>query len=88
MTVVGWLILILVLLAAAFGILGAVLKAAAFVVLTVILSIAVLVTVGWYVLKHQARKLAGEIGARTTDGRVARPQREDGELPPTRDDRY
>jgi uncharacterized protein (DUF58 family) len=84
----GWLILILVLLAAAFGVLGAVLKAAAFLALTVLLAIAVLVTIGWYVVKHQARKLTGELDARIADQRVERYRRDEGPLPPPRDDRY
>jgi peptidoglycan/LPS O-acetylase OafA/YrhL len=86
---VGWLILILVLLAAAFGILGAVLKAAAFVVLTVVLSVVLLATVGWYVVKHQARRLLTDVDRRIADERVDRFRHDDGgELPPPRDDRY
>ncbi|HEX6131048.1 MAG TPA: hypothetical protein VF044_04910 [Actinomycetota bacterium] len=84
----GWLILILILLAAAFGVLGAVLKAAAFLVLTVLLTIAVLGTIGWYVVKHQARRLTGELDQRIADQRVERYRRDDGPLPPARDDRY
>ena len=85
----GWAILILVLLAAAFGILGAVLKAAAFIVLTVLLSIVLLATVGWYVVKHQARRLMGDVDGRMADQRVERFRRDDdSELPPPRDDRY
>jgi hypothetical protein len=86
---VGWLILILVLLAAAFGILGAVLKAVAFVVLTVILSIVVLVTIGWYVVKHQARRMMTDVDQRMAGQRVERFQQDDHrDLPPPRDDRY
>ena len=85
----GWAILILVLLAAAFGILGAVLKAAAFIVLTVLLSIVLLAAVGWYVVKHQARRLMSDVDGRMADQRVERFRRDDdGELPPPRDDRY
>jgi len=84
---VGWLILILVLLAAAFGVLGAVLEAVVFVVLTVVLSVVLLITIGWYVLKHQARKLVRGLEART-DGPSVQTQRDEGELPPPRDDRY
>ena len=85
----GWLILILVLLAAAFGILGAVLKAAAFVVLTVLLSIVLLVAVGWYALKHQARRLMTDVDRRMADQQVDRFREDDGgQLPPPRDDRY
>ncbi|HSL11775.1 MAG TPA: hypothetical protein VLA82_10725 [Actinomycetota bacterium] len=85
----GWLILILVLLAAAFGILGAVLKAAAFVVLTVVLSIVILAAIGWYVVRSQARRLMTDVDRRMADQRVERFHRDDpGDLPPPRDDRY
>lgn len=84
----GWVILILLLLAAAFGVLGAVLKAAVFIVLTVLLSITLLVAIGWYALKHQARKLAAEFDARSAETRVEQQRRGGGELPPPRDDRY
>jgi Flp pilus assembly protein TadB len=53
---VGWLILILVLLAAAFGVLVAVVKAVAFIVLTILLTIAALVAIVWYSAKAQIRR--------------------------------
>jgi membrane protein required for beta-lactamase induction len=85
---VGWLILILVLLAVAFGVLG-VLKAVAFIVLTVLLTIIVLVAIGWYTLKHQTRKLLTEADRRIADQSVEQYRHDDdGELPPPRDDRY
>lgn len=84
----GWLILILVLLAAAFGVLGAVLEAVVFVVLTVALSVVLLVTIGWYVLKHKARKLIGEFDARVAGPQTRSRRPDEGELPPARDDRY
>lgn len=85
----GWLILLLVLLAAAFGVLGAVLKVAAFVVLTALLSIVVLVAIGWYVVRYQARRFMSDLDARIAEGRAEPPRRDQrGELPPTRDDRY
>ena len=85
----GWLILVLVLLAAAFGVLGAVLKAAAFIVLTVLLSIVLLVAIGWYAVKHQARRVMADVDERMADQRVERFRGDDGgELPPPRDDRY
>lgn len=84
----GWIILVLVLLAAAFGVLGAVLKVAAFLVLTVLLSVVVLVGIGWYVVKYRARRFLEELDARAADGRVHRTRRDGGQLPPTRDDRY
>jgi hypothetical protein len=52
----AWLILILVLLAAAFGVLVAVVKAVAFIVLTILLTIAALVAIVWYSVKAQIRR--------------------------------
>ena len=52
----GWLILILVLLAAAFGVLGAVVKAAAFVVLTILLTVTALAAIVWYSFRAQLRR--------------------------------
>jgi hypothetical protein len=52
----AWAILILVLLAAAFGVLGAVIKAAAFLILTILLTVAALVAIAWYGFKHQIRR--------------------------------
>ncbi len=57
----GWFILILLLLAAAFGILAAVVKVVAFIVLTILLTIAVLVAIAWYVLKHQMRRIGSQL---------------------------
>jgi hypothetical protein len=85
-----WLILILLVLAAIFGILGLVVKAVAFVVLTITLTVVVLVAVAWYALKHQTRKLSHDLDDRIADRRATEFYREDdgGELPPPRDDRY
>ena len=55
------MLLILVLLAAAFGVLGAVLKAAAFLVLTILLTLAVLAAVAWYAIKGQMRRWQDDI---------------------------
>ena len=52
----AWVILLLVLLAAAFGVLGAVLKFTAILVLTVLLTIAALATLVWYSVKTQMRR--------------------------------
>jgi len=52
----GWVILFLVLLAAAFGVLGAVVKVAAFIVLTILLVVAALAAVAWYSFKGQMRR--------------------------------
>ena len=43
----AWVILLLVLVAAAFGVLGAVIKLTAVLVLTILLSIAALVAIVW-----------------------------------------
>ncbi len=83
----GWLILILVLLAAAFGVLGAVIKAAAFIVLTILLTITALGAIVWYSFRAQLRRWersgGGEVGTRTW-GRGADGPRD----LPSRDDRY
>lgn len=60
----AWLILILVLAAAAFGVLGAVIKAVAFLVLTILLTIAALAAIVWYGFKHQVRRWQREGGGR------------------------
>jgi membrane protein implicated in regulation of membrane protease activity len=57
----AWVILILVLLAAAFGVLGAVLKAAVFLVLTILLTLSVLAAIAWYAFKGQMRRWQDEV---------------------------
>ena len=52
----AWLILILVLLAAALGVLGVVLKAAAVIVLTILLTVAVLAAIAWYSIRARFRR--------------------------------
>jgi hypothetical protein len=52
----AWVILLLVLIAAAFGVLGAVIKLTAVLVLTVLLSIAALVAIVWYSFRSQLRR--------------------------------
>jgi hypothetical protein len=52
----AWVILFLVLLAAAFGVLGAVLKLTAILVLTVLLTIAALIAVVSYSFRSQIRR--------------------------------
>lgn len=86
----GWLLLILVLLAAAFGILGAVLKAVVFVVLTLVLTVVVLSMLAWWLVKRQARRFVREFDARPGGGGRPRGEqpRTGPELPPTHDDRY
>jgi hypothetical protein len=68
-------VLILLLLAAVFGILTLVLKAVAFIVITVLLTVTVLSALAVWAFKRSAKRL--------TQG----PTRS-GALPPTRDDRY
>jgi UPF0716 family protein affecting phage T7 exclusion len=70
-------ILILLLLAAVFGILGIVVKAALFLVLTALLTLAILVALGWWALKRSARRYTSGSPSPGPDA-----------LPPTRDDRY
>ena len=70
----GWFLLILVILAAAFGVLGAVIKATAFVVLTIMLTITVLITLGILAVRYGWWKANREIDRRLTASR--------------RDDRY
>jgi uncharacterized protein (DUF58 family) len=53
----GWFILILVLLAAAFGVLSIVLKTVIVIVLTILLVIAILAAIVWYAFKHQVRRV-------------------------------
>jgi hypothetical protein len=60
----GWLVLILVLIAIAFGILGAVIKAVAFVVLTVIFTVLALGAIAYFTIKHQARKITNDANGR------------------------
>lgn len=68
----AWLLLILVLLAAAFGVLGAVVKATAFIILTILLTIAVLITLGVLAVRYGWWKANKEI-----DRRLSAPGRDD-----------
>jgi hypothetical protein len=62
----AWVILLLVLIAAAFGVLGAVIKLTAVLVLAILLSIAALSAIVWYSLKAQMRRWErGDIEGRT-----------------------
>ena len=60
----GWLILILVLIAIAFGILGAVVKAVAFIVLTIIFTLIALGAIAYFAIRHQARRFMNDADAR------------------------
>jgi peptidoglycan/LPS O-acetylase OafA/YrhL len=81
----AWLILILVLLAAAFGVLGAVVKAVAFLVLTILLTVAALAAIAWYGFKHQIRRWeqGADMDRARTRGRTG-----DARDLPSHDDRY
>jgi len=61
---VGWLLLFLVLIAAAFGVLGMVIKAAVFIVLTVVLTAITLGYIGFLLLRRQARRLESDLNRR------------------------
>jgi hypothetical protein len=86
----AWVILLLVLLAAAFGVLGAVLKLTAILVLTVLLTIAALVAIVSYSVKGQIRRweregVEGRSQVRSWSwGQGSEPPRD----LPTHDDRY
>ena len=86
------LILVLLLLAAAFGVLGAVLKAVAFLVITAVLTITLLGALAWWGLKRKADEFRSQVDRQITQQRVTRyrvneAQRDPEHLPP-RDDRY
>jgi hypothetical protein len=84
-------ILILLLLAAIFGVLGVVLKATAIVVLTILLTIAFFAVLGWWLVKRSARKIAAEYDRQVAEQRVTKYRENEadpGELPSGRDDRY
>jgi peptidoglycan/LPS O-acetylase OafA/YrhL len=88
----AWVLLILVLLAAAFGVLGAVLKAVVFLVLTVVLTVVVVSMLAWWMVKRQTNRFLRDFDLRTgriRGGRSSRDRaRTDPELPRTHDDRY
>lgn len=75
-------ILILLLIAAALGILGTVLKWTAVLVLTLILTIAILGMLAAWAFRRQMRRAQREV-----DPGESRPG-QGRDLPPTRDDRY
>ncbi len=84
-------ILILLLLAAIFGVLGAVLKVTAIVVLAVLLTITLLAAFGWWALKRSARTFSAQYDEQVSNQRVIKYRKNEadpGALPPSRDDRY
>ena len=52
----GWFILFLVLVAVAFGVLGAVIKATVILVLTILFTIAALMAIAVFAFRHQANR--------------------------------
>jgi hypothetical protein len=85
----AWLILILVLLAAAFGVLVAVVKAVAFIILTILLTIAALVAIVWYSFKSQIRRWERDgIDGRPQVRMWSRARPEPPRHLPSHDDRY
>ena len=74
----GWILLVLLLIAAAFGVLGIVVKATIFVVLTVVISTILLAYIAYWLVKRQARRVSQDL-----DRRLQPPSE-----PPTKDYRY
>lgn len=82
-------ILILLLLAAIFGVLGAVLKTVAFLVITALLTVTVLGALAYWGLKRKARQFQREMDAGSAGATRFQPNEADPtQLPHTRDDRY
>jgi hypothetical protein len=74
----GWILLLLILIAAAFGVLGLVVKATMFIVLTIVMTAIILGYVAYLIVKRQARRISKEL-----DRRLQPPPH-----PPTQDYRY
>jgi hypothetical protein len=60
----GWFLLLLVLVALAFGVLGIVIKATIVIVLTILFTIAALVMLAVLAFRHQANKVRRELERR------------------------
>jgi hypothetical protein len=60
----GWFLLLLVLVALAFGVLGIVIKATIVIVLTILFTIAALVMLAVLAFRHQANKFRRELERR------------------------
>jgi uncharacterized protein (DUF58 family) len=85
----AWLLLLIVLIAAALGVLGFVVKAAAAILLTLALVGLVLVAVTWYAFTHQVRKIQRHLDRQFSQTDTPRPTgSRDRGIPPLRDDRY
>lgn len=86
----GWVLLIIVLVAAALGVLGAVLKIALSIILGFVLVVAILITVAWFGFKHWARDLqvrsqtarGTSTGTYEVRGWIVEPPGEDETQPP------
>ncbi len=63
-----YVVLILLLLAAIFGILGAVLKVTAILVISIVLALCILAAIGWWMVKRKARTYQVEIERRLPGG--------------------
>jgi peptidoglycan/LPS O-acetylase OafA/YrhL len=70
----GWILLFLVLIAAALGVLGLVVKATIFLVLTILMTVIVLGYIAYLIVRRQARRLQKDFEKRLQ--------------PPSRDYRY
>ncbi len=85
------LILILLLLAAIFGVLGAVLKFTAIVVFTLTLAFVIMAAVGWWAVKRWASRVGDQVDRQVAEQRAIKYRENEadpGELPPSHDDRY
>jgi uncharacterized membrane-anchored protein len=60
----GWVLLFLVLIAAAFGVLGAVVKATVFLVLTIVMTVLVLGFIAYLMVKRQVRRSQQDLSRR------------------------
>ena len=60
----GWFIVFLMLVALAFGVLGAVIKATVFIVLTIVATVVCLAMIGGWVIRRKAERFARELDRR------------------------
>jgi uncharacterized protein (DUF58 family) len=85
----AWLLLLIVLIAAALGVLGFVVKAAAAILLTLALVGLVVVALVWWAFTHQVRKIQRHLDQQfTRTDAPGPPGSHDRGIPPLRDDRY
>jgi hypothetical protein len=85
----AWLLLLIVLIAAALGVLGFVVKAAAAILLTLALVVVALMAVTWYAFKHQVGKIQRRLDRQFIQTDAPGPSgSKDRGVPPLRDDRY